>query len=180
MKFIYLFIAVFMFSCVGMAQVTASSQLKESKFDKSKLYYGGYLNASFGSYTVLGAAPLVGYKLSSKLSVGSQVSYQYVNDKRYSSDYSTSSYGFSVFSRFRFTPQLYAHLEFEEMNYEIYNSRSSERGWVPFLFIGGGYSQPITRNTWLTAQVLFDVINDDNSPYNNWEPYYSIGIGVGF
>lgn len=169
-----------MLSFIGIAQPVELSQEKQSKFVKAKLYYGGYLNASFGSYTVLGAAPLVGYKLNPKLSIGGQISYEYVNDKRYLSDYETSSYGCSVFSRFRLTPQLYAHLEFEQMNYEFYDLDGSKRGWVPFLFVGGGYSQPITPNTWLTAQVLFDVINDDNSPYKNWEPYYSIGIGVGF
>jgi len=27
---------------------------------------------------------------------------------------------------------------------------------------------------------LFDVIQDDNSPYENWDPIISIGAGVGF
>lgn len=154
---------------------------KESKFDKSKLYYGGYLNASLGSYTVFGAAPLIGYKLTPKLSIGGQLTYEYVKDKRYSTNYETSSYGFSAFSRFRLVPQLYGHVEFSQMNYELYNSfGKSEREWVPFLFVGGGYSQPISKNTWFTAQVLFDVINDENSPYKDWEPYFSVGIGVGF
>lgn len=154
---------------------------KESKFDKSKLYYGGYVNASLGSYTVLGAAPLVGYKLTPKLSIGGQLTYEYVKDKRYSSDYETSSYGFSAFSRLRIVPTLYGHVEFSEMNYELYNTiGKSSRKWVPFLFVGGGYSRPITKNTWFTAQVLFDVINNENSPYRDWEPYYSVGFGVGF
>ena len=63
---------------------------------------------------------------------------------------------------------------------EEYHFMDTERKWVPFLFLGGGLSQPITNNTWLTAQVLFDVINSDNSPYKSWEPFFSIGIGVGF
>jgi hypothetical protein len=154
---------------------------KESKFDKSKLYYGGYVNASFGNYTVLGAAPLVGYKLTPKFSVGGQITYEYVKDKRYSTDYETSSYGFSAFSRLRLFPQLNAHVEFAQMNYELYNSiGKSDREWVPFLFVGGGYSQPISKRTWFTAQVLFDVINDEDSPYKDWEPYFSVGFGVGF
>jgi len=28
--------------------------------------------------------------------------------------------------------------------------------------------------------LLFDVIQDENSPFEDWEPFYSIGIGVGF
>jgi hypothetical protein len=41
-------------------------------------------------------------------------------------------------------------------------------------------SQPISGNTWFTAEVLFDVIQNENSPYKNWEPFFSVGFGVGF
>lgn len=154
---------------------------KKSKFDKSKLYYGGYLNLSFGSYTRIGIEPLVGYKLTPKFSLGGKLSYNYVNDKRYDQEYSSNNYGFSVFSRYRVTSRLYGHAEFSSVNYEFfYTDGSSNREWVPFLFLGGGFSQPITKNSWLTAEVLFDVLQDENSPYKDWEPFFSIGVGVGF
>ena len=56
----------------------------------------------------------------------------------------------------------------------------SERDWVPFLFLGGGYIQPLGDRTWLTVEILFDVLQDDKSPYEDWEPFLSIGVGVGF
>jgi putative salt-induced outer membrane protein YdiY len=186
MKQISVLLFMLLFTVSSIAQVADSTAVEEpvekkSNFDRNKLYYGGYVNASFGNYTVIGAAPLVGYKVTPKFSVGGQVTYEYVKDKRYSTDYETSNYGLSVFSRFRVVPQLYLHAEFSEMNYKLYRSDGgSKREWVPFLWLGGGYSQPVTRNTWLTAQVLFDVINNENSPYKNWEPYFSVGIGVGF
>lgn len=191
MKFISLFVIAIAVATVGFAQVPDTTTTQETtvedvhvekpKMDKSKLYYGGYLNLSIGSYTVIGATPLVGYKVSPKFSVGGQLSYEYVKDKRYSSNYETSNYGLSLFSRYRVIPQLYVHAEFSEMNYKLYNSLGgSKREWVPFLWLGGGYSQPVTKNTWFTAQVLFDVINSEKSPYKNWEPYYSVGFGVGF
>jgi hypothetical protein len=185
-----LFIALFA-SVLGFAQVPDSTTVEQTmveepvvqkpKLDKSKLYYGGYVNLSIGNYTVIGATPMVGYKLTPKFSVGGQLSYEYVKDKRYDTDYETSNYGLSVFSRYRIVPQLYLHAEFSEMNYKLYSfNGSSSRKWVPLLWLGGGYSQPITKNTWFTAQVLFDVINDENSPYKDWEPYFSVGVGVGF
>ncbi|WP_346854702.1 hypothetical protein [uncultured Draconibacterium sp.] len=197
MKFTGIFIIALFVSVLSFAQVTDTATVEETvveetmvqeepvvqkpKIDKSKLYYGGYLNLSIGSYTVIGATPMVGYKLTPKFSMGGQLSYEYVKDKRYSTDYETSNYGLSVFSRLRVVPQLYLHAEFSEMNYKLYSfNGSSSREWVPFLWLGGGYSQPITKNTWFTAQVLFDVINDENSPYKDWEPYFSVGIGVGF
>ncbi len=162
-------------------QQKQASKKKKSKFNKNKLYFGGYANMSFGSYTVIGAQPLVGYKLTPKFSVGATLSYEYIKDKRYVEDYTTSNYGASVFTRLRILPTLYAHVEFSGMSYDLYNSvGESEREWVPFLYVGGGYSQPISKNVWLNAQILFDVINSEKSPYKDWEPYYSIGIGVGF
>ena len=67
------------------------------------------------------------------------------------------------------------------MNYELYNVYGqSDRVWVPFLFIGGGYSQSIGKRAWLNFQVLFDVLQNSRSPYSDWSPFISIGIGKGF
>ena len=153
-----------------MVQAESKEQpLEKKKFNPGKMYFGGYANLSFGKYTVIGAEPLVGYKLTSKLSVGSKFSYEHVSDKRYQDDYSYSNYGFSVFSRFRLTQRIYAHAEFSEMNYQLYySSGDNNRKWVPFLYLGGGYSQPVTKNTWVTAEVLFDVLQNENSRYKKW------------
>ena len=186
MKLISFFIISFFIAGVCYSQVQDTSYVEDplgtaSKFDKSKLYYGGYINATFGDYTSFGATSLVGYKINPKLSLGAQITYEYVKDKRYYTDYEASNYGLSIFSRYRVVPQLYAHVEFSEMSYKLYDEfGNSDRSWVPFLYVGGGYSQPISRNTWFNAQILFDVINHEDSPYKDWEPFYSIGFGVGF
>jgi len=150
-------------------------------YSPSKVYYGGGLNLTFGSITEVGISPLVGYKVTPQFSVGSQLTYQYFKYDRSNYDYSATNYGASLFSRYRFVPQVYGHIEFSMMNYEFQDYYGgSNREWVPFLFVGGGFSQPISNNTWVNAQLLFDVIQDENSPFEDWEPFYSIGIGVGF
>lgn len=154
---------------------------QEQSVAADKIYYGGNIGLSFGSYTMIAIRPLVGYKVSPKLSVGLKISYEYISDNRYSTNYTTSNYGGSIFARYRFIPQLYAHVEYAYMNYELYNILGeSQREWVPFLFVGAGYSQNLGGNTWLNIQILFDVLQSDKSPYNNWEPFYSVGVGVGF
>jgi len=50
---------------------------------------------------------------------------------------------------------------------------------VPFLLLGGGLVQRISPRTALTVEVLFDVLQDDNSPYDSGEPFVSVGVGVG-
>jgi len=148
---------------------------------RDKIYFGGYLNLTLGSYTSIGIEPMVGYKIIPRLSVGAKLRYDYIQDNRYTASYSSSTYGGSVFSRFSVIKQLYLHAEYAGYNYEYYNEFGSlGREWVPFLFVGAGFRQPLGGRTSLNAQVLFDVLNNDKSPYGAWTPFYSVGIGVGF
>lgn len=158
-----------------------SSQNQKSSKKNEKIYYGGYANFSFGKYTVIGIEPLIGYKLLPKLSFGGKISYEYVNDKRYDIRNEVSNYGFSIFSRLRIGRKLYAHIEYSKMNYRLYDSiGNSERNWLAFFYLGGGISQPISKNVSINAEVLWDLNQDEDSPYKTVEPFFSVGIGVGF
>jgi hypothetical protein len=145
--------------------------------EPTRVYYGGAVGFSFwDDFLRLSVEPLVGYKLTPKLSVGGKLRYEYINDDRSAIEYDSHNFGGSVFSRYRLIPQLYAHAEFAYMSYDY----PIERKEVPFLLVGGGYSQPMGPNAWLNAEVLVDVLQDDNSPYEDWEPILSVGVGVGF
>ena len=146
-----------------------------------RVYLGGYMSLTVGSYTRIGVYPLLGYKFTPKLSGGLKIGYEYVRDNRYASTYESSNYGGSIFARYRLIPRLYLHVEYEQFSYELYNfDGTSNREWVPFFYVGGGYSQPLGRHVWLTAQVLFDVLQDERSPYNRWDPIFSVGVAAGF
>lgn len=162
------------------SNIDLSNKKKESKTLKDRIYYGGDVGLVLGKYTMIGAYPLVGYKFTSKLSSGIKMSYEYIKDSRYTQEYTTSTYGGSLFSRYRFIPQLYAHAEYAQMSYEFQTIIGKEREWVPFLFLGAGYSQAIGGRSWMNIQILFDVLQDDRSPYKAGEPFYSMGFGVGF
>ena len=156
-------------------------QPQEPKGRNPKVYYGGYANFSVGTYTRIGFEPLIAYKLFPKFSVGTKLSYEYVKDKRYETDYESSNFGIGVFARRRFFKKLYAHIEYSEMNYKIYDSLgSSDRYWVSFLYLGGGISLPVSKNASLNAEVLWDLIQDQHSPYKTVQPFFNVGIGIGF
>jgi hypothetical protein len=153
---------------------------KQKKPIKDKLYYGGYLNLSFGSYTMIGIEPMIGYKIIPRLSVGVKIRYDYIQDNRYSETYSASNYGASIFTRLNVVRGLYAHLEYAGYNFENYNGLDeSDREWISFLFLGAGYNLRVGKRSSVFVQVLFDVLQNENSPYNSWEPFYSVGVGVG-
>ena len=176
------------FSAVAFAQdATQPAPPPQKKQAATKVYYGGEIGVSFGDYFSLSLRPLVGYSVTPKFSMGLKVMYQYVNDSRYSEDLTSHNYGGSIFSRYRFIPQIYAHAEYAFLNYERHTYYAlplpggvrSERTNVPFLLLGAGFLQPIGGNAALNLEVLFDVIQDDASPYAKGEPFISIGVWVG-
>ncbi len=154
---------------------------KPSTPTESKVYYGGTLGLSFGDYFRISLEPYVGYKLTPKASIGGKIRYEYIEDKRYSEKLTSSNYGGSVFTRYHLVPRVYAHGEFAYMSYNYQTSNlESERSWVPFLLLGGGLVQRAGARTALYVEVLWDVLQDDNSPYDSSTPFVSIGVGVGF
>lgn len=150
---------------------------------KDRLWFGGGVSLMFGTVTNLGIAPLVGYKIDEKgrWSAGVGGNYYYFSDSRYKPAYESSTYGWSLFSRYRVIPQAYLHAEYNSQNYAIYNpfGESDRREWVPFLLVGGGYAQSIGGRSYMTFQVLWDVIQDVRSPYGS-QPFFTMGVGVGF
>ncbi|MEB3323589.1 MAG: hypothetical protein VKI81_12260 [Synechococcaceae cyanobacterium] len=155
------------------------AQQAEREPPESPVYYGGSVILGFGSAFRIGLYPLVGVRVAPKLSVGAQVGYEYV-------DYSgpggsTSMYGGSLFTRYRILPAFYLHGEGRAINYERFLiDAGSERQWVPLVLLGGGFVQRISRRASAYVEVLFDVLNDDKSPYDDWVPFVRVGFGVGF
>jgi hypothetical protein len=165
-------------------ETTAVTPTKEIEQPKANpWYYGGTIGFNFwGDYFYLSVNPFVGYKVSPKFSVGGKVQYVYINDD----DFTSHNYGASIFSRFRPIPPIYLHAEFAYASYErqvvvgIPPRIEEERTWVPFILLGGGFVQQISANTAAYVEVLVDVLQDENSPYEEWDPIVSVGVGVGF
>jgi len=191
----FLMVLILAFSSFSIAQsidsVKAEEEIKtevpqNNPAGESRWYYGGTLGFNFWSdYFYLSIEPMVGYKISQKFSVGGKIGYSYIN---YSDeDFDTHNYGASIFSRYRVIPQIYLHGEFVYWSYETItgydlqsNDYRTERNWVPFLLLGGGYVQNIGPNASLYVEVLVDVLQNENSPYEDWDPFVSFGVGIGF
>ncbi len=166
----------------GMQQDSTKVQPKSGPVSSyHPVYYGGTVGLSFGNYFRVNVAPLVGFRYSPRASVGVKVAYEYIRDKRYEPTLTASNYGGSFFARYRLHPKLYAHAEFAYMSYKYKTSNAvTDRTWVPFFFLGGGFVQPLSPRTSLIVEVLFDLLQDENSPYEDWDPFISVGVGVGF
>ncbi|MCF8369483.1 MAG: hypothetical protein K9G76_10610 [Bacteroidales bacterium] len=147
---------------------------------RDKIYFGGGLGATFGSYTRIAVYPLIGIRVTDDFRTGMQLAYEYINDKRYYINYDGSNYGLGIFAQYNVLPQLFFHLEPAIWNYNgYYLFDQNDRVWVPYFFVGAGLSQQIGRNSIAYIQVKFDIIQHEKSPYSSWAPLFDVGVGIG-
>ena len=140
------------------------------------VFYGGSVYLSFGNGTSIGASPLIGWQFTPRFGAGVGITYiYYTND-----DYTSNIYGGRVMARYELIPAAYAKAEFSYLWYsDSYKGNHIGTTDVPYLFLGGGYRQRISQTTYLEFEVMFDVLQDDNSQYDSWEPVFAVGVSVG-
>jgi hypothetical protein len=163
------------------------NQARNDDFKMQKrLFIGGGLGFGISSYaTSLMVAPMVGYRLSPSFDVGTRVNYTYYRYNDAPLKYSTNNVGVGVFGRYYlfFFQDLFLHAEYEALNYEqvyitnTYEVDHKERTWVSSMFVGGGYRQWVGKSAFVGITVLWNLLDNIDSPYNN--PIFRIGVGVG-
>jgi hypothetical protein len=157
----------------------------EASLEK-RFYIGGGLGFGMSSYsTLLMVAPVVGYRLTPDIDIGTRLNYTYYRYNEATLKYSTNNFGAGVFARYYlfFFSDLFAHAEYEVLNYEqVYVNANwevdhKERIWVSSMFLGGGYRQWFGQHAFVELVVLFNLLDSIDSPYSN--PIFRIGVGVG-
>ncbi|CAN5365627.1 hypothetical protein BH11BAC1_BH11BAC1_25860 [soil metagenome] len=184
-KYLFLVVVLFTLTCkFTSAQdqpVPPQQPPPEEKGFWDKIYIGGNLGLQFGTTTVINVSPQIGYHVTDKFVPGIGLTYIYYNfrDPYSNSRYETNIYGGSVFGKYFFTQNIFAHAEYEELNlegYDLYLNKYT-RLWVPSLFVGAGYNQPLGQRGFIQLLVLFEVLQDRNSPYYRNNPIVRIGFG---
>lgn len=158
----------------------------ESTPFKDRIFIGGNLGLQFGSATYIDISPLVGYKITERIHAGIGATYIYykVKDSYYNYAYETSIYGGRLFGRYYFLETLFGHAEFEVLNMDVPEEISGTpnfnyvRDNITSVMVGGGYAQPIGENSALILMVLWNLTEEQYSPYQN--PIFRIGFSAGF
>lgn len=137
-----------------------SAPLPEKPTFGSKLFFGGGMGAQFGAVTYINASPLVGYRITPKLQAGVRGNYTYLSNRVVQNNI----LGGSLFSRYAIAPQLFAHVEYEEL---YFLNQPSVINPITAFLVGGGYSQKLGPRTFLNMVLLYDLRRSDNSPYSS-------------
>jgi len=142
-----------------------------------RLFTGGGVGLQFGSYTYIGAFPILGYRITPKFSAGIGGTYIYLQDK--SSNFSTSLYGGKVFAEYDVYRGIAPHVEYEILNREIFDYSLAKRRRINVnsLLVGVSYTQQIGDNAGIYIMLLYNLLEDVYSPYEN--PVLRIGFNIG-
>lgn len=148
-------------------QENKKSKAKEDFVEK--LQFGGSFGAFFGQQTYVELSPKVGYKVNERLVTGLGFNYIYFSLKDYGQKFVTHIYGPTVFAQYALVSGLFAYGEYNAYNVAAYNPLppyNSERMWIGSAPIGLGYYSGGEIGGVYIA-VLYDLINNPNSPYYN-------------
>lgn len=164
-------------------------------FQKDRLFTGGGISLGFGNNTFqVGASPVLGYNLARWVDAGIVANYNYTSYRdviAFDDKLRNTTYGGGVFTRLYPVRFLFAHAQFEHnfitQKYLPRNGQAGEKNKVESnsLLVGAGIATeryPGEGRPFFYLSILFDVLDNDNSPYvrsdGNLLPIIRAGIQV--
>lgn len=142
-----------------------------------RMTFGGAAAIQLGSFTLIGASPKIGYRITKNLTAGLGGTYYFKRNKVLGQ--SSHIYGSSLFARHLILPRIFIHVESEHINLESGNLiHPIERFWTNMLWVGGGYYTAVSPKMAAGLMVLYDLTENTSNPYSN--PDIRGGITFGF
>jgi hypothetical protein len=154
----------------------------EKGFKKENLFTGGSVTVSFFNHqTLLGANPILGYKIANWVDAGLAFNFLYSGARDYNEfndKIRQTTYGPGIFTRLYPVSFLFAQAQYEH-NYSTlkYIAAPGSINYIDgkiktsanSLLLGAGFAQGRSEgnNTFYYISVLFDVLKNINSPYVN-------------
>lgn len=145
---------------------------------------GGVAGMTFGDYTELRLSGLIGYRISREISAGVKATYRMSWDKQVTSSQeevtaTDNSFGGSVYMQYNPAKEFYLLSEYAYNKYNTETTQGKISRDVNFLFLGAGYTNEFSPNVFLNAGLKVDVLNDQDSPFNDFTPFFEVGIVAG-
>ena len=169
---------------------------KRTGYDPDKLVLGGGVSLGVGSgYASLGVAPIIGYRIMKPWFAGVGVGYQYLQMPDKIDLNNNILFAFknivspSLWTRCFVYRNIYAVGIYE---YDLINKKSSQMNVFTSeyervkenmtnqcLFVGIGTKQALGGRVSLYMELVYDVLQGQNSPYPTGSPNLRIGMAVG-
>jgi hypothetical protein len=148
----------------------------------NRFWIGGGVSLGTGTVDYLSIEPVVGVRVTPRVSVGGSLIYRYRKDDRFTPDLSTTDYGASLFARYRLLGPTFLQAEYEHLSYEYRLDGSMRRDDFNSVLGGAGFVTPIAGRASFFALALYNFSYDRDefpNPYSDsW--IYRAGVTFGF
>lgn len=147
----------------------SNSSSKEKMSDltrRERTVVGGSLGLGLSSFNGSGMffasfTPLVGYRLTERLSAGGGFNYTYYKTRLNEEQI----YAGIAWARFGLFNGLFACAEINQVNAPTYSIGGMRRETFPLILAGGGISQGIGLGLGTYVQIMYDFTEEERSPY---------------
>lgn len=157
-----------------MSNIARKDSSQKSYSLKERLIFGGNIGGSLGTYSYFQINPLVGYRITDRLGAGVGFNYIYSGSR----GYAQHVYGPSAWSRFYPMKNIILHTEFEYLTMSLRTpTQTTYSANAPVWLVGGGYQTSGSKLNF-GILILYDLIQDPQSPYSN--PILRVGGMIGF
>jgi hypothetical protein len=167
-------------------------QEEKRGFKKENLFTGGSVSISFGNNTtILGANPVLGYRIADFIDAGIAINYLYGSVRYPGGDkVRQHTYGGGIFTRLFPINFLFGQAQFEHnfmaAKYISGGSTVAKANTsVNSMLVGGGIAQGRVsgfNDGFVYFSILFDVSGNENSPYTDYagkaRPLYRVGMNI--
>jgi hypothetical protein len=190
------FLTTFLFANdgIGLSTNYAKKKKKRFKLDKNRIIVGGGLGGGGlqGGY-ILSVTPSLGYRVTDRFHAGVNFGYFYSRQKL---PYLDGSYDLiknrvispSLFARFFPIDvvflQVMPEFNFVKQTFEQFSSFTQQtteqefKNNIPAVLVGGGYAQRLGNSSYMMVSVMYDIVQNPNSPYYR-QPVFGGGLALG-
>jgi hypothetical protein len=158
------------------------SMQKESPVQKKRPMFtaGGSFGLQFGTFSTVNVEPFVGVYATPWLValINGQYSYMW-----YKNSFDSHVWGIGAALEPIIIKKIVLHAgyEFSQMKFRWLDGSPPQKDSFHFIVVGGGYKQYMTQRVYFQALILFNIpLNQSTiqNYYNNYYPFFRIGVGV--
>ncbi|MDY0315912.1 MAG: hypothetical protein GX793_08680 [Bacteroidales bacterium] len=171
-------ILLFFFLCLNFASSSNAQYLENNPKPSQRVFYGGDLGFSFGYSTYISVNPIVGYRITNRLSSGIGLNYTFAKSNYYG--YIGNMFGGNIFASFTIVKDLgniisfyqgsgilfYAEYNLMDVSH-YYSVPGREVKYVASPMAGFAFQSPISNRSYLLIMVLYNFNETSISPYPN-------------
>jgi len=152
--------------------------LENNPTPAQRIFWGGDVGLYFGTLTNISLNPVIGYRITDRLSLGTGINYTYAKSSFY--DYEGSMYGGNIFSSFTIIKdigdvlQAYSgsgillYVEYSALNISnYYDYPGTSIKWITTPLAGFAFQSPIGEKSYMLIMVLYNFNECSMSPYSN-------------